>query len=152
MYYINPFTDFGFKKLFGVEPNKDILIAFLNSLLPAKHQVADLEYRNTAHLGQSETDRADIFDLYCVSANDERFIVELQNAKQVFFKERSVFYSTFPLQDQGVKGEWNYNLHPVYLIAILNFTLEDKGQVYNEVKLFNISKNNVLSSTHCKCK
>jgi hypothetical protein len=57
--------------------------------LPKKHQILDLEYRNTAHLGRSEADRAAIFDLYCVSANEERFIVELQNAKQVFFRERS---------------------------------------------------------------
>ncbi|MEI7695102.1 MAG: PD-(D/E)XK nuclease family transposase, partial [Chlorobium sp.] len=33
-HYINPFTDFGFKKIFGLEVNKDLLIAFLNSLLP----------------------------------------------------------------------------------------------------------------------
>ena len=41
--YINLFTDFGFKKVFGEEPNKDLLISFLNTLLPTQHQIAELD-------------------------------------------------------------------------------------------------------------
>ncbi len=65
--YINPFTDFGFKKLFGSEPNKDLLIDFLNQVLPVKHKVKDLSYARTEQLGNSETDRKAIFDLYCIA-------------------------------------------------------------------------------------
>ena len=106
--YINPFTDFGFKKLFGSEPNKDLLIDFLNQVLPGKHKIKDLTYARTEQLGNSETDRKAIFDLYCVGENGERFIVEMQKAKQNFFKDRSVYYSSFPIQEQAKKGDWNY--------------------------------------------
>ncbi|MBC7892384.1 MAG: PD-(D/E)XK nuclease family transposase, partial [Sphingobacteriaceae bacterium] len=67
--YINPFTDFGFKKLFGTEPNKDLLIDFLNQVLPAYHQIKALSYTSNEHLGASELDRRAVFDLFCTSEN-----------------------------------------------------------------------------------
>ncbi len=136
--YINPFTDFGFKKLFGSEPNKDLLIDFLNQVLPGKHKIQELTYVQTERLGYSEADRKAIFDLYCLGANGERFIVEMQKSKQNFFKDRSVFYSSFPIQEQSKKGNWNYQLSAVYLVSILDFTFsEDEGEkiVRHEVQL-----------------
>jgi predicted transposase/invertase (TIGR01784 family) len=136
--YINPFTDFGFKKLFGSEPNKDLLIDFLNQVLPGKHKVKDLTYARTEQLGNSEADRKAIFDLYCVGESGERFIVEMQKAKQNFFKDRGVYYSSFPIQEQARKGDWNYQLAAVYLIGILDFTFSDDGldpEVRHEVQL-----------------
>jgi predicted transposase/invertase (TIGR01784 family) len=96
--YINPLTDFGFKKLFGTEPNKNLLIDFLNQILPDNKKIENLNYSSTDKLGQTELDRKAIFDLYCQGKNGERFIVEMQKAKQNYFKDRSVFYSTFPIQ------------------------------------------------------
>ncbi|MEO0340684.1 MAG: Rpn family recombination-promoting nuclease/putative transposase, partial [Bacteroidota bacterium] len=110
--FINPLTDFGFKKLFGSEPNKDLLIDFLNELLPKKHQIADLSYAQNEHQGQRIIDRTAIFDIYCIGENGERFIVEVQKAKQNYFKDRSVYYASFPIQEQGQKGDWNYELAP----------------------------------------
>ena len=101
--YINPFTDFGFKKLFCTELNKDLLIDFLNQVLPEKHQIQDLTYARMEHLGNSEADRKAVFDLYCIGANGDRFIVEMQKAKQNFFKDRSVYYASFPIQEQAKK-------------------------------------------------
>jgi predicted transposase/invertase (TIGR01784 family) len=136
--YINPFTDFGFKKLFGSEPNKDLLIDFLNQVLPGRHKIKDLTYARTEQLGNSETDRKAIFDLYCVGENGERFIVEMQKAKQNFFKDRGVYYSSFPIQEQARKGDWNYQLTSVYLVGILDFTFsedEAEKEVRHEVQL-----------------
>lgn len=136
--YINPFTDFGFKKLFGSEPNKDLLIDFLNQVLPVKHKIKDLTYARTEQLGNSETDRKAIFDLYCVGENGERFIVEMQKAKQYFFKDRGVYYSSFPIQEQARKGDWNYQLSAVYLVGILDFTFSEdevEKDVRHEVQL-----------------
>ena len=136
--YINPFTDYGFKKLFGTEINKDLLIDFLNQVLPERHHIQDLSYTSTEQLGASEVDRKAIFDLYCTSPNGERFIVEIQKAKQNYFKDRSVYYSTFPIQEQAKKGDWDYQLAAVYTIGILDFVFDDgrhKGQVRHEVKL-----------------
>lgn len=136
--YINPFTGFGFKKLFGSEPNKNLLIDFLNQVLPGRHRIKDLTYARTEQLGNTETDRKAIFDLYCIGANGERFIVEMQKAKQNFFKDRSVYYSSFPIQEQAKKGDWNYQLAAVYMVGILDFTFSDdlaEQEVRHEVHL-----------------
>lgn len=123
--YINPFTDYGFKRLFGTEMNKDLLIDFLNQVLPERHHIQDLSYTSTEQLGATEIDRKAIFDLYCTSPQGERFIVEIQKAKQNFFKDRSVYYSTFPIQEQAKKGDWDYQLAAVYTIGILDFVFDD---------------------------
>lgn len=126
--YINLLTDFGFKRLFGTEPNKNLLIDFLNVILPIQHRVRDLTYRNTENLGNTTIDRIAIFDLYCESETGEKFIVEMQKAKHNYFKDRSIYYSTFPIQEQAEKGTWNYKLTPVYAIGILDFIFdEDKN-------------------------
>lgn len=126
--YINPLTDFGFKKLFGSELNKALLIDFLNEILPNEHIIKDLSYSQTEHLGQSEVDRKAIFDLYCIDSSGERFIVELQKAKQNFFKDRSVYYSSFPIQEQAQRGGWNFKLEPVYTVGILDFVFEENKE------------------------
>ena len=139
--YVNPFTDFGFKKIFGEEPNKDLLIDFLNQVLPQHHQIKDLTYLNTEHLGIAELDRRAMFDLYCEAPSGEKFIVEMQKAKQNFFKDRSVYYATFPIQQQAKKGEiWNYELSAVYFVGILDFVFAENinnDEVLHEVKLRN---------------
>ena len=126
--YLNPLTDFGFKKLFGEEPHKDLLISFLNTLLPEKHQIATLQYTKNEYQGVSPTDRKAIFDLNCISNTGERFIVELQKVKQVYFKDRSIYYSTFAIQEQAQRGDWDYKLSAVYTIGILDFLMSDDAK------------------------
>lgn len=141
--YINPFTDFGFKKIFGEEASKPLLLDFLNALLPENDKIATLSFKNNEQLGQTEFDRKAIYDIYCENEEGEKFIVELQKAKQNYFKERTIYYSTFPIQEQAEKGEWNYNLKAVYCIGILDFTFDDyesepeKSDVIHTIKLKN---------------
>jgi predicted transposase/invertase (TIGR01784 family) len=136
--YINPFTDFGFKKIFGEEANKDLLIDFLNELLTDKGKIIDLTYLKSEHLGTTDLDRKAIFDLYCENEKGEKFIVEMQRAKQDYFKDRSLYYATFPIQEQAKKGEgatlrWNYHLNGVFSIAIMDFVFDDDKE--NKTKL-----------------
>ena len=136
--YINPLTDFGFKKLFGIEPNKELLIDFLNQLLPAIHKVKTLSYTKNEQLGDNKHERKAIFDLYCESQSGEKFIVEVQKAKQNFFKDRSVYYSTFPIQEQAQKGNWDFKLSAVYTIGILDFVFDEhknQDEILHTVKL-----------------
>ena len=126
--YINPYTDFGFKKLFGEEANKDLLIDFLNQLLPLHHQIAELEFRNSESLADMSHERKAIFDIHCQSKSGEKFIVEMQKAKINFFKDRSLFYSTFPIREQAKRGEWDFRLTPIYMIAILDFQYDEKEE------------------------
>jgi len=139
--YISPFTDFGFKKLFGTEPNKDLLIDFLNELLKKDEgSIIDLTFLPKEQLGRAYDDRRAIFDIYCENQHHEKFIVELQKAKQNYFKDRSIYYSTFPIQNQAQKGEWNFQLKSVYTIGILDFVFEedkDNSDIFHhEVQLF----------------
>ena len=129
--YINPFTDYGFKRLFGEEPSKELLLDFLNELL--KHEqgnITSLTYLKSDRLGSSEEERKAVFDLYCENEKGEKFIVELQKSKQKFFKDRTVYYSTFPIREQAKRGsDWNFELNAVYTVAILDFVFdEDKAE------------------------
>lgn len=123
--YINPYTDFGFKKLFGEEANKDLLIDFLNQLLPPHHQISDLTFKNVEHLSDLTNERKAIFDIHCQAINGEQFVVEMQKAKINFFKDRALFYITFPIREQAKRGEWDFKLTPIYLVAILDFEYDE---------------------------
>ena len=103
---------------------KNLLIDFLNEILPDR-KVKDLTYSSGEKQGLTELDRKAIFDLYCIGDKGERFIVEMQKAKQNYFKDRSVFYASFPIQEQGKRNKWDYKLDPVYSIGILDFIFED---------------------------
>lgn len=124
--FINPFTDYGFKKIFGEEASKPFLIDFLNSILPSHHQISDLTFKNTEQLGQTDNDRKAIYDIYCESLTGEKFIVELQRIHQEFFKDRTLYYATFPITEQAKKGRaWGYELKAVYCISVLDFVLDN---------------------------
>ena len=136
--YLDPLTDFGFKKLFGEEVNKDILIAFLNDVLPDDKEIETLKYLKNEQLGKSSYERRGVFDLYCISEKGEHFIVELQRAHQRLFSDRSIFYSSYVIQNQAEKGDWNFELSAVYTIGILNFPLNemaDNSDYYHLIEL-----------------
>lgn len=134
--------DFMFKRLFGSEANKDVLISFLNVLLEDV-EIADVEFIPTEHLGLTEEDRKVIFDISCRCADGRSFIIEMQKGYQKHFRKRALYYTTYPINEQGrhahdlylkrkaeadvrgesssVKFEWDYDLKPVTVVAILNF-------------------------------
>ena len=114
--YISLLTDFGFMRIFGTKPNKDLLINFLNSLFEGFQVIRDVKYLNSEHVGDVFAERKPIFDVYCENEKGEKFIVEMQNA------------STFPIREQAPKGaDWNFKLDHVYTVALLNFDLEDEA-------------------------
>ncbi len=147
--YISPFTDFGFKKLFGTEVNKDLLIDFLNELLSKSGEtVVDLTYLSTEQLGRGSEERKAIYDIYCKNEKGEYFIVEMQKAKQKYFKDRSIYYSSFPIQSQAEKGDWNFELKAIYTVGILDFVFKhdekDDDAYYHKVKLMNTKTSEVF--------
>ena len=147
--YIDPFTDFGFKKLFGEECNKDLLLDFLNELLHKKEgKIVSLSYLKSEQLGRSEEDRKAIFDLHCENERGEKFIVEMQKTKQNFFKDRALYYSTFPIIEQAIAGDWSYELKAVYTVAILDFVFEEgkneKDKYRYDVMLTDIDTHNIF--------
>ena len=126
--YISLLTDFGFKRIFGTDPNKELLINFLNSLFDGEEVIKDVKYLNSENVGDVYAERKAIFDVYCENEQGEKFIVEMQNAYQTFFKDRSLFYSTFPIREQAPKGsDWNFCLKKVYVVALLNYKMSDEA-------------------------
>jgi len=124
--YINPYTDFGFKKLFGTAMNKQLLISFLNALLEGKEKpITDIHYLNTEHLGEYAGNRSSIFDVYCQAEDGSHFIVEMQKGQQHYFKDRTVYYAASVIREQAPKGAWDYRLQDVYTVSLLNFTLPE---------------------------
>ena len=147
--YINLFTDFGFKKLFGTEFNKPLLIDFLNEVIGKESgRIEEISFIPNEQLPQIESDRKAIFDIYCTNDKGEKFIVEMQKAKQKYFKDRSVYYSTFPIQQQAEKGDWNFKLKAVYTIALLDFIFEDHKEeldtYHHEVKMVDLKTHKVF--------
>lgn len=149
--YINPFTDFGFKKLFGEEANADLLIDFLNALLfENAAQIVELTFLKNEQLGATPVDRRAVFDLYCQNERGEKFIVELQKAKQKFFKDRSLYYATFAVQEQARVGEWDFQLNAVYSVSIMDFVFDEESEhedkFRHDVQLVETATNRVFYS------
>jgi predicted transposase/invertase (TIGR01784 family) len=126
--YIDPLVDFAFKKIFGSEPNKDLLIAFLNEVFRGRKFIVDLVYDKNEHPGDLKNEGAAIFDLLCTGKEGEKFLIEVQRGRQGNFKDRALFYTSRLISGQAPKGrreEWAYNLTEVYLVALLeDFTLQ----------------------------
>ena len=148
--YINPITDFGFKRLFGTESNKDLLIDFLNAIigLKKKERIRDVTFLPPEQLGTTKDDRKSVYDIYCKTEKGDHVIVEMQNEPVRFFKDRSVFYSAFPIRDQAIKGKkWNFELKAVYAVGLLNFCFSDgkDDKTYlHRVKLMDIEARTVF--------
>ena len=82
--YINLLTDFGFKRVFRSEPNKQLLIDFLNTLLPERHRIQSLSYKSTENLGDTQIDRKAIFDIYCQGENGDGLSGDSEGEAQFF--------------------------------------------------------------------
>lgn len=128
--FIDPLTDFGFRHLFGQEPNKEILIEFLNDLFQGEKHVTELEYAPNEFDGDEGEDKRVIFDLHCRGNQGEYFIVEMQRVRQDFFKDRALFYASRLIQRLLQKGQESntYELPEVYLIGILEFGMDRAAQ------------------------
>ncbi len=132
--------DFMFKRLFGSEANKDVLIGFLNMIL-ADVEIVDVDFIPTEHLGLTKEDRKSVFDISCECEDGSRLIIEMQRGYQKHFRKRAVFYTSYPINEQGRKareeyirdhgckddGEdfrWDFDLKPVTVVALLNFKFD----------------------------
>lgn len=146
--YINPFTDMGFKRIFGQEFSKPLLLDFLNNLLYGERIIQDLRFLDKEQTALYEGDRTIIYDIYCTTNNGEHIIVEMQNRDQPNFKKRSIYYISEAISRQGKRGaDWRYDIKAVYLIAFLNFELNDIGPNFRtDVALMNMETRKVFST------
>ena len=109
--YINPFTDFGFKKLFGTEENKDLLMDFLNELIRGKGKIIELKYLNAEQLGRTEYDRRAVYDIYCETDTGEKLIVEnsfFSCVHQFYFRVVIIFI-VFTFVEHKIQNTYHVN-------------------------------------------
>jgi predicted transposase/invertase (TIGR01784 family) len=134
--FINPFTDYGFKKIFGQEISKDLLIDFLNDLLKGERVITDLTFLNNEQLPKYDEGRGLIYDIYCCTDTGEKIIVEMQNKSQLHFKERALYYLSNAIVQQGEKGnEWKFNIKAVYGVFFMNFLFDHCVKLRTDVIL-----------------
>jgi len=122
--YLNLFSDRAFRRVFGTERDKAITLSFLNEVLKDNEHIVDFSLVSTAYIPDNPADRGVVLDLQCKTSDDRRIVVELQKKQQTFFRERSLYYATWPIQAQGRRGDWNYDICAVYVITILDFMVE----------------------------
>jgi predicted transposase/invertase (TIGR01784 family) len=132
--FVSPLTDFAFKKLFGDENNKHILMHFLNSIFTEYH-IEDLVLLPTDKIGARQVDRSGYYDLLCTTSTKQTILIEMQNVSHKYFADRLLYYSTWPVQEQGVKGSWDYNIQTVIVLGICFFTLDNNNPNYLTTKL-----------------
>ncbi|MBM3241752.1 Rpn family recombination-promoting nuclease/putative transposase [Candidatus Poribacteria bacterium] len=142
--YIEPTTDFGFKKLFGEEKSKNVLKSFLFHLLELESPIVDISFLKQEQLPDSRYERVGVYDIYCIDEKDNRFIVEMPKVKQIYFKDRALYYATFPIFQQAPKGGWNYRLNPVYCIGILDFTFAEDERYLRRIQLSDIETHEIF--------
>jgi len=132
--YINPFTDWGFKRLFGQEFSKDLLISFLNDLFEGEFHVKDVTFKDKEQLADTKDLRGCIYDVYCKTDDDKHFIVEMQNKWTVNFVNRTLCYASKAITNQREKEKTKespsfYELVPVYVISFMNFVPREADEV-----------------------
>lgn len=165
--YLDPTTDFGFKKIFGEEADKEIIMSFITDVLELKVPLLDLRFLNKEQLPESYEDRSGVYDIFCRDVEGNHFIVEMQRNYIAWVKDRMLYYATFPIVAQAKKGRffpeyqseseiagsfvrapraefnagrpkaWNYELSGVYCIAILGYALDHSKKAVNRNSLRN---------------
>ena len=146
--FINPFTDLGFKRIFGQEVSKPVLITFLTCLLEGEHHIIDLKFLDKEQPGESTDDKSLIYDVYCEVDGGEHIIVEMQYKSQSYFKNRCVYYLARSISTQGEPGkEWHYSdVKAVYIVALMNFKMSSLGNEFRtDVGLMNLRRKELFS-------
>ena len=151
--YIDLMVDWSFKKIFGTEVNKDILIEFLKVIFP-QYAISDITYVPTEQLGIMEDDRKAIFDVLCRTEDGKTFLVEMQRGYQKHFFERALFYTSFPIMKQGKKAlaeeargnrPWDFSLDGVFFLGILNFKYEDDEMTEHRYRLLEATSKKLMT-------
>ena len=123
--FIDPKVDWAFKRIFGQEDTKELLLTFLNGLFEGEMVIKDVKFEKTEQIGLREDQRGIVFDVYCTTDEGKHIIVEMQNKEQEYFVDRALYYTARTIVGQGIKGSWNYHLTPVYTVCLMNFVSKD---------------------------
>ncbi len=137
MQQLNPRVDFAFKKLFGSEENKAILIAFINAILPPEEQIAEVELLNPYNQPARVGEKLSILDIKAGDKQGRRYNIEMQVTDQVHYNQRALYYWAKFYSDQLLQGRPFSDLNRAISIHILNFNCLDEPEYHSAFKLLN---------------
>ena len=145
--YADLLDDDVFKLVFGRESTKDVMIEFLNQVIPDR-KIVDLEFIDKEMHPVERDAKGVVYDMFCKTDSGARIIVEVQRRKQPFYPERAIYYSTFQIQRQVEAGADTYDFLPVYVINILNFKMDgnkDRADVKSVYRLYEETTQRLLT-------
>ena len=145
--YADLLDDDVFKLVFGRESTKDVMIEFLNQVITDR-TIVDLEFIDKEMHPVERDSKGVVYDMFCRTDDGSRIIVEVQRRKQPFYPERALYYSTFQIQRQVEAGAESYDFLPVYVVNILNFTMDnnpDSSEVKSVFRLYEECTHSLLT-------
>ncbi|WP_341822461.1 Rpn family recombination-promoting nuclease/putative transposase [Wolbachia endosymbiont (group A) of Clivina fossor] len=129
--FLDPKNDVAFRRIFGTEKNKDILIHFLNDILgfTGKNEIKDIEFLSTIQDPDIAAKKQSIVDVLCRDSTGAQYICEMQVAKTKGFEKRAQYYAAKAYSRQADKGDQYHNLKEIIFIAIADCILfPDKSE------------------------
>lgn len=130
---INPRVDIAFKKIFGVEENKDLLISLLNSIVSKEDQVTDVTLLNPYNPKSFKTDKLSILDIKATNQDGKKFNIEIQISDEADYDKRALYYWAKIYTEQLKAAEDYSKLSKAIGIHILNFTSIPEVKKYHNV-------------------
>ncbi len=123
--FLDPKNDFAFRKIFGSEKNKEILIHFLNDVLTFKERapIKDVTFLKTVQDPETAAKKTSIVDVLCTDEKDNRYIVEMQVAEEKGFIKRAQYYASKAYVSQALKRGKYHNLKEIIFLAIAEFVM-----------------------------
>ena len=130
---INPRVDIAFKKIFGIEENKDLLISLINSVVGTEDQVIDVTLLNPYNQKNFKNDKLSVLDIKAVGNHGKRFNIEIQITDERDYDKRALYYWAKLYTEQLKASEDYSSLEKVIGIHLLNFTSLPRSKKYHNV-------------------
>ncbi len=135
---INPRVDFAFKKLFGSEENKDLLISLINAIVSREEQVVEVELKNPYNLADYRAGKISILDIKAKAENGRWFNIEMQISEDYNFDKRAIYYWAKLVTEQLSEGMMFKELKKTISINILDYNfIPDSTEVHSCYKIIN---------------
>ena len=119
---INPRIDIAFKKIFGTEENKDLLISLINSIVGEEDHVVDVTLLNPYNQKNFKNDKLSILDIKAEGDHGKKFNIEIQITDEADYDKRALYYWAKLYAEQLKERDDYGTLEKVIGIHILNFT------------------------------
>jgi len=137
--HINPRIDFAFKKLFGSEENKDLLISLINAIVSEADQVADIDLKNPYNLADYQAGKLSVLDIKACDHSGRWFNIEMQVSQDLDFDKRAIFYWAKLVTEQLKEGEMFRQLKKTISINILDFNFLSQSEAFHSrYKIMNV--------------